>query len=247
MAISLIVFTCVFGGALLGMFLHAVLPEHHLSTDSKELVKLGIGVIATMAALVLGFLTASAKSSYDTRRSELTQIAANIILLDRVMGHYGPETKEARELLRRSVASAVDQIWPEGHPPLAELGLSAESEDVYDKIQKLSPQNDTQRSLQTQALRITADLGHMRWLLFEQRGGSIPILFLVMLVFWLVIIFISFGLFAPQNATVVATLLVCALSVSGAIFLILDLDRPSEGLIQISSTPLRTALSQLRP
>ena len=211
MAISLIVFTCVFGGALLGMFLHAVLPEHHLSTDSKELVKLGIGVIATMAALVLGFPTASAKSSYDTRRSELTQIAANIILLDRVMGHYGPETKEARELLRRSVARAVDQIWPAGHPPLTELGLSAESEDLYDKIQKLSPQNDAQRSLHAQALRITADLGHMRWLLFEQGGGSTPSLFLVMLVFWLVIIFISFGLFAPQNATVVATLLVCAL------------------------------------
>ena len=177
-------------------------------------MKLGIGLVATMVNLVLGFLTASAKNSYDTRRSELTQIAANVILLDRVMADYGPETKEARELLAGPLPAGSIKLWSEGRPPFAELGPTAGSENVRAKIQKLSPQNDAQRSLQADALRITADLGHMRWLLFEQRGRSIPILFLVMLVFWLVIIFISFGLFAPGNTTVVATLLVCALSVS---------------------------------
>jgi hypothetical protein len=186
-------------------------------------------------------ITPLARTQSERRRRLALAADFRLLRLD-----YGPDTKEARELLRRSVARAVNQMWSEGRPALAELGPSAESENLYDKIQKLSPQNDAQRSLQAQALRITADLGHMRWLLFEQRGGSIPILFLVTLVFWLVIIFFSFGLFAPQNVTVVATLFVCALSVSGAIFLILDLDRPGEGLIQISSTPLRNALSQLR-
>ena len=103
MAISWIVFACVFGGALLGMWLRAALPEHHRSTESKDIVRLGMGLIGTLAALVLGLLIASAKSAYDTQRSEFTQLSANLILLDRVMAHYGPETQEARDLLRRSV------------------------------------------------------------------------------------------------------------------------------------------------
>src|SRR5215475_3932836 len=108
--ISCIAFACVLGGALLGMFLRASLPEHHLSADSKDFVKLGTGLIATMAALVLGLLIASAKSSYDTLRGELTQVSANVILLDRLMAHYGPETSEARHLLRDSVLRALDRM-----------------------------------------------------------------------------------------------------------------------------------------
>jgi hypothetical protein len=225
------------------MFLRVALPEGQLSTDSKDLVKLGMGLIGTMAAVLLGLLIASAKSSYDTRRSELTQMSANLILLDRVMAHYGSEAKEARDLLRQSVAHALDRVWAEnshGPPPLA-----AGSEALYDKIQQLSPQNETQRSLQAQALRLSTDLGQMRWLMFEQMDRTIPIPFLVALVFWLTVTFVSFGLFAPCNATVITTLLVCSLSVSGAIFLILELDQPYEGLIHISSAPLRQALAQL--
>ena len=245
MAISWIVFACVFGGTLLGMLLRTALPEHHLSTESKDVVKLGMGLIGTLAALVLGLLIASAKSAYDTQRSEFTQLSANIIILDRVMTHYGPETQEARDLLCRSVVSALDQIWPEDSSRPAQLEPTAESEGVYDKILALSPQHDAQRALQAQALRISADLGQARWLLVEQRGGSIAMPFLMVLVLWLTIIFISFGLFAPPNAIVLATLFVCALSVSGAIFLILELDQPFEGMIQISSAPLRNALAHL--
>jgi hypothetical protein len=246
MAIGWIVFALVFGSALLAMFAHRALPEHHLSTDSKDVVKLGIALIATMSALVLSLLIASAKTSYDTRSNQLVQASADIILLDRALALYGPETKEARSLLQRSVAATVEQFWPaEGPKPIAiTLGTSA-VEALYGKIEELSPQSDVQRSLRSQAETMALDVGRTRVLLFEHLGTSIPLPFLVVLVFWLCIIFASFGLFAPRNATVIGVLCVCALSVSGAIFLILELDRSFEGLLQVPGAPLRAALAQL--
>lgn len=245
-SIGWIVMACVFGGALLGTALRVILPAHHLSSDSKDVIKLAMGLTATMAALVLALLIAAAKGSYDTQRNELTQMSANIILLDRVLAHYGPQTKEARDLLRRTVASMIDRIWPENRSRSAELSPTAASaEGFYDKIQELTPQNEVQRLLQAQALKMSIDLGQTRWLLFEQAGRSIPMPFLVLLIFWVTIIFLSFGLFAPPNATVITTLFLCALSVSGAIVLILELDRPFGGLVQISSAPMHSAIAQI--
>ena len=245
-AIGVIVFACVFGGALFGMFLRVSLPEHHLSTDSKDFVKLGMGLIATMAALVLGLLIASAKNSYDIQRNELTQISASIIVLDRLLSKYGPETKEARDLLRRSVVHTLDEMWPEERSQAAQLEPGVSSDALYDKIYRLSPQNEDQRLLKSQTLTITLNLRQTRWLEVEQsRGSSIPRAVLAVLIFWLAIIFVSFGLFAPPNSTVLAVLFVCVLSVCGAIFLILELDGPFEGLIRIPSAPLRDALMHL--
>jgi hypothetical protein len=246
MVIGGIVFAAVFGSALLAMFVHSALPEHHLSADSKDVVKLGIALIATMSALVLSLLIASAKSAFDTRSNQLVQASADIILLDRALARYGPETKEARSLLQRSVAATVEQFWPaEGAKPISiNPGVSV-VEALYDQIERLSPQSDAQRALRSQAETMALDVGRTRVLLFEHLGTSIPVPFLVVLVFWLCIIFASFGLFAPRNATVIGVLGVCALSVSGAIFLILELDRSFEGLLQVSGAPLRTALAQL--
>jgi hypothetical protein len=244
--IGWVVFACVFGGALIGMALRLILPEHHLSADSKDVIKMGTGLTATMAALVLALLIASAKSSYDAQRNEVTQISANVILLDRVLAHYGPETKATRDLLHRYVARAHDQLWPERRSGPADLEPTAAlGERYYDDVQELSPQNEIQRSLQAQALKMSMDLAQTRWLLFEQSGSSIPMPFLVLLVFWVTIIFLSFGLFAPPNATVIATLFLCALSVSGAIYLILELDRPFAGLLQLSDASLRNAITHL--
>ena len=245
--ISFIVFACVFGGALLGILLRAVLPQNHLSAESKDIVKLGMGLVGTMAALVLGLLVASAKGSYDAQIAELTQGSTNILLLDRLLAQYGPETKEARALLRGAVVRVLDQTWPKagasasGLPPPA----SASAETLYGKIQGLSPKDDAQRSLQSQALSIALDLRKTRWLMYEQETESVALPLLVILVLWLTIIFISFGLFAPFNATVVSSLIAAALSVSAAIFLILDMYKPYSGLIQISSAPLRFALAHL--
>ena len=201
------------------MLLRTMLPEEHLSTDTKDVVMLAVALIGTMAALVLGLLIASAKSTYDTRSNQLLQVSADIILLDRVLAHYGAETKDARATLQRSVVAAMEQFWPADRDRPATIDRRASSvESLYDNIQQLSPQSEAHQ--------------------YEKCG-------LVVLVFWLCIIFASFGLFAPRNGTVIAAFFVCALSVSGAIFLILELDRSFEGLLQVSSAPLRAALAQL--
>jgi len=244
--ISCLVFACVFGGGLLGLALRLVLPSHHLSTESKDLVKLGMGLVGTMAALVLGLLVASAKGSYDTQSSEVVQMSANLMLLDRALAHYGPEAKETRDLLKMAASRMLGQLWP----PTTAAPASAEpratgGEVLYDKLQALSPQNDLQRAVQAQALSFGLAIGQTRWLLFEQRGSSLSMPLLIVVVFWLTIIFVSFGLFAPANGTVIATLFVCGLSVSGALYLVLELDQPFSGLIRISDAPLRNAIAHL--
>ena len=244
--IGSIVFACIFGGAMIGMFLRGVLPEHHLNAESKDVVKLAMGLIGTMTALLLGLLVASTKASYDARKGELVQMSANFVLLDRLLAHYGPETKPERDELRDSVTRLIAGVWSPSGNDTAKLDPSATgSEAIFDQIQQLTPQTDAQRMLRTEALTLAMNLGQTRWLLFEQSGSSISIPFLMAMVFWLSIIFASFGLFAPKNMTVVISLLLAAISVSGAIFLILELDRPFEGIIQISSAPLRSALMHL--
>lgn len=246
--IALIVFVCVFGGALLGMFLRVLTPEHHLSQDSQDVIKLGMGLIATMAALVLGLVIATAKSSYDTQDAAVKHSAAKVLLLDRVLSNYGPETKETRDLLRRTVANRLDAIWPEDRSQPARLDgpeVVSSAQGIEARILQLSPQNDAQRWLQSQALQIGSDLMETRWLVLGGLGSSVPLPFLVVVVFWLTIIFGSFGLFAPRNVTVVVVLFLCALSVAGSIFLILAMDQPFEGLMKISSAPLRYTLSHL--
>lgn len=249
LTISFIVFACILAGAILGMVLRAVLPEEHLSAESRDVVKLGMGLIATMTALVLGLLIASAKSSFDTQRNGLAQLAANVIQMDRVLAHYGTESGDARDMLRASVADMLQRTWPEEDPQsgqtAAKSGTEGRYEGLFDKIQELAPKNDAQRTLQAQALKIALDTGQARWLLFAQQGRSIPTPFLVVMVSWLTLILATFSLFAPRNATVVVTLIVCALAVSSALFLILELDQPFQGMFQISSTPLRNALAQL--
>jgi len=248
MTVALIAFACTFGGALLGLFLRTLLPEDHLRDDSRDALKLGTGLIATLVALVLGLLVGSAKSSFDAMNTGLTELGAKSILLDRTLAQYGPETMEARDLMRSSLASSIELIWLEDKTSkeglkIAEAGTRMES--IQGELRKLSPGNDSQRLLQSQALQISGELAQERWLLIERAQGSLPTAFLVVLVFWLVVLFAGFGLFSPHNATVIAVLFVCALSVSGAIFLILEMNTPLEGMIKVSSAPLRKALEHL--
>jgi hypothetical protein len=240
-AISLVTFAFVFGGALLGMALRAVVPQNDLIADSRDVVKLGMGLVATMAALVLGLLIASAKSSLDMQNVELTEMSSKVVLLDRVLAHYGPEAKDVRIELRSSVVHTLDTLFSQDASQLE----STKGEILYDEIQGLSPKTDAQRSVQAQALSTILALAQTRWLIAEQRVNSVSVPLLIVLIFWLTIIFTSFGLFAPRNATVFVSLLISALSVSGAVFLILEMYAPYEGLIHVSSAPLRAALMRL--
>jgi hypothetical protein len=240
-----IVFACVFGGALGGRYIRGILPQHHLVKETEDAVKLGMGVIATMGALVVGLLLASARNSFDTKDTEIKHLSADLILLDRNLLRYGPETKEARDLLRRFTVFKIDSTWPgEASRPVDANGWML-LEDLQDKVRALAPANDAQRWLQARALQISGDLSQTRWLLHVQSGSSIPKPFLLILIFWVTTIFTSFGLFAPRNATAITALFVCSLSIAGAIFLILEMDLPFGGVIHISSAPMREALTLL--
>ncbi len=247
--IGLLVLACVFGGAMAGMFLGRVLPPHHLGDDTKGVVTLASGTLSVLSALVIGLLISYAKGDFDAETKVVQKFAADLVLLDRVMRQYGPETGEARDLLRRYTALKVDLIWPEesasGGPRLDDQAALEMLEAVQAKLRGLTPPNEAQRWLQSRALQIGGDLAEERWLLAAENEGSVPRPFLAALVFWLTILFTGFGLFAPRHATIVVALLVCAVSLSAAVFLILEMDRPFDGFITVSAEPMRRALAQM--
>lgn len=226
------------------MRLRILLPEHHLSADTKDAVKLAMGLVATMAALLLGLLVSSAKGDYDATRSEVNQMAAKIAFLDRVLADYGPEATEARVQFRAVVEEAVRRMWPEAQGMPAQLSPNTQAGDaVYFAVQRLSPRDDMQRDFKAQAATLAVELGQLRTLLLARSAPSISKPLLIVVVSWLVVIFLSFSVFAPPNATATLALMVSAFSVSGALFLILELGRPFGGPIQISGEPMLNALS----
>jgi hypothetical protein len=239
---------CIFAGALIGMVLQKLLPEHHLSKESHDIVKLGAGIVATLTALVLGLLISAAKSSFDALNEGIVQGSAKIILLDRALARYGPETKAVREQMRQSLAATIESLWPRGRPDVPVLDTFERAQGLellQDKLRELRPQNDTQRQALARIQQLANDLSQIRWLAIEQAQSRLPFPILVVLVFWLAALFVSFGLFAPRNATVVTVLFVSACSVSAAIFLVLELNQPVSGLIRTSNAPLRNALQHL--
>ncbi|HAB19376.1 MAG TPA: hypothetical protein PLX89_03110 [Verrucomicrobiota bacterium] len=248
LTIGLISAITIFGGALLGMGLQRLLPGHHLSKEMQDLVKLSAGTIATLTALVLGLLVSSAKSSFDGINNGIVQGSAKFIVMDRALAHYGPETAAVREQLKRTVAGGIEMVWPTektGLPPLTAFERANGIELVQDKLREVIPQTDSQRQALAQAQQISGDLGQLRWLLVEQAHNQLPLPLLLILVFWLVLLFVSFGLFAPRNITALTVLLVGSCAISAAIFLVLELNHPLDGLIKISSAPLHNALQHL--
>ena len=248
MTMGLIVFACVFGGTLCGLYLSTKVAAHHLSADSMDAMTMALGVIGTLAALVLGLLLASAKSSFDAKGNGINQISADLLLLDRALARYGPETRDARDLLRNTLAAVVQRNWPEEGLQVAKfdtIDAAAGLEAVEDRVRGLSPRTDAQRGLQSRALSIISEIAQARALNLERYKITIPIPFLIVLVGWFTIIFACLSLFAPRNALVMAIMFACALSVSAAIVLTLELDSPYQGVIRLSSAPLRDALAHI--
>jgi hypothetical protein len=246
--IALVSAGSIFSGALIGLGLQRLLPNHHLSKETQDIVKLSAGTIATLTALVLGLLVSSAKSSFDAINKGVVEGSVKIILLDRALERYGPETKSVREQLKRSVATAIEMIWPTdktGVSGLTALERAKGMELVQEKLSELTPQNNTQRQALARAQQILADVIQTRLLSIEQEQNQLPLSLVLILVFWLTLIFVSFGLFAPSNVTALTVLFLGSCAISAAIFLVLDLDRPLEGFIKISSNPMRDALQHL--
>jgi hypothetical protein len=241
-----ILFVCLVGVALLGRRVRRYLPEEHLSADSRDAVKLAMGLVATMTALLLGLLVSSAKGTYDTVRNEVTQMASKVAFLDRVLALYGPEAATARGECRDAVADAVQRMWPGERGGAAQLAPNKQMGDAfYVAVHRLSPHDDSQRALKTEAVNLMVELGQLRSLLQAQAIPSVSRPLLIALVSWLVVIFFGFSLVAPPNATTTLALVASAFSVACAVFLILELDHPLAGLIRIPSEPMVNVLNQL--
>jgi hypothetical protein len=242
---ALITLACLCAGTVLGSLIRSRLPDHHLRDDSKDIVKTASGIMATLVALVIGLLVSSSKASYDQASSGVTQIGAKIILLDRALGRYGPETKAVRKRMREGIASTIERLWPTDRglkPSLAAVEQTS-MDDVQDMIVQLAPQDEARRAIRSRALKICGEVAHWRWLMIEQAQTTPPTVFLGMLIFWLTVLFTSLGLLAPRNVTTWCCLFVCAVSMAGAIYLILEMSRPLEGAVQISPAPLQKALT----
>jgi len=235
-------------GAAIGMGLKRLLPADVLEGGSKEAIRLGAGFLSTLAALVIGLMIASAKNSYDTQNSNIRQLGANVVLVDQMLLKYGPETKTARALLRELISTAASRIWLEnaerdGHQ--STFVVSGTADRFYNAVEGLTPANEEQTSLKSRIVQATTEIGRTRVLVFTQSDNAIPVPFFIVLTFWLVVIFASFSVFAEPSPIVIASILVFAFSVSSALFLIVDLSQPFDGLMQISNDHLRVVLSKI--
>ncbi len=244
--IGAILFAGLVGVILVGARLRRHVPAGHLSTDSKDAVKLALGLVATMTAILLGLLVSSAKNSFDNARSEVIQMSAKIALLDRILVLYGPQTAEARRALRDSIAEGIRRTWPpDGRQP-ARLEPNEQMGDaVYAEISRLAPEDEAQRALKTEAVTLMVQLAELRSLVQAQAVSSLSKPLLIALLIWLVVIFLGFTVLAPPNATSTLALLAGAFSVACAVFIILELDYPFAGVVRIPSEPMIRTLEHL--
>ena len=244
---GLLITLCVFAGGVAGLNLHRVVPRSHLAKETLDTIRLGTAMLSVLASLVLGLLIATVKTSYDSTNAAVRQYATDLLVLDETLHDYGNEALPARRLLRDYTTRLLDDVWTRrGVPALVEHANAARMmEQARDAIRALNPANNDQRWLADQALQISTTVLRQRWLLIEQSGRSVHPAVIVILVLWIIAIFASFGLAAPRNATVYAAFFICSLAIGSAIFLILQLDTPFEGLMRISDQPVRIAVAHM--
>jgi hypothetical protein len=245
---SVLVAVCIFASGLAGLYLNRLLPQHHLTKETQDVIKLGIGMLSVLASLVLGLLIATAKTSYDSTDRAIRGYAAELALLNETLRDYGGDASVPRELLRGFTERLLQDGWPKsGERPVLLEDEEARLllEHVREAVRALKPIDDGQRSLQIQAVDINVNLLRQRWLLIEQQGPSVQRVVLVILASWIMVIFVSFGMNAPRNGTVLVTFLICSLAIGGAIFLILEMDRPLDGVMRISRWPMQNALAHM--
>ncbi len=248
--ISLIALGLIISGALFGAFVRTTLSDHHLNSDTKDVIKLSVGLIATLSALVLGLLIATGKTSFDARVTQVRQIASNAVLLDQSLAQYGTGTTNVRVALRQTFNAMVDRIWNENNSAsktLSPFQVTANADAFIQSLANLPVATDFQRALKTEIVATATEIAKDRLALFVQGRDTISMPFLTVLVFWLTVIFGIFGLLTRLNLLVCVIILLCAVSVAASIFLILDLNRPFDGMMRIPSAQVRSALPPLNP
>jgi hypothetical protein len=248
--VGAIAFAFTFGGVMVGLWLRSRLPTHHFDRPSEHVIARGIGLIATMTALVLGLVTASAKSSFDAVNAAVKESAVRALALDRVLARYGPDTADLRAQLKQAIGERIEMVWPSDSSRAVAVdataaGMAFRVESLADALRALVPRDDSQRLLQARAVDLAEGMLQSRWVVMAGTEESVPTPFLVVLLFWLTVAFVSFGMFAPRNGTVIAVLLVCAVSIGGALFLVLEMNGPFDGLLRASADPLRFAYSHI--
>ena len=242
---SLFAFCAIFFGALAAVWVARRLPEPHLTSETRTAVSVSMAVVGTLAALVLSLMLSSAGTSFNARTTAIKTLAVDIIKLDRALQRYGPEAAPIREALRRYARAKTEELSHRGQD--GDLGIDNlhRLETISDQVVGLGPADERGQRVQAQTLRIIDEMVDARWLLTERSSLAVPLPFLILLIFWLSLLFASFGLFAPRNTTVVLALLLCALAISGGILMILELGAPTRGLIRPSVAPMVTAIQQL--
>ena len=252
--IACVVMLIVFGGAVVGLAIGRRLPEHHLSGETRAVVSVSMAVVGTMSALVIGLLISSASTAFNGRNADLARLSTTIVHLDSLLRRYGEAADPARAALQDYAARKFQDLFPgpAGAPLVSNTKTAAVLDAAEDRILALEPGDARHRWLVAEALRAATAIADARNELAEQERNSLPLPFLGAVTLWLTLLFASFGLFAPRNATVVAALFCCALAVSAAVKLVVDMDTPFAGRlrlvrppIHLSSEPMAQALDTI--
>jgi hypothetical protein len=229
------------------MTLRRLQPDHHRNDASKDIVKTVLGLLGTMTALILSLLIAAAHGFYDTQRSEIQQLGVDVLMLDDSLMRYGPAADPVRAQLRAALQTVVERMSPAAEAAAAGR-LTADTTgvaDVLTAIGSLSPETEAQRLEAARAQLLAQDIASTRLLIHEQRTTAFPVPLAVILLCWLVVLFLGFGLFAPVNVTVIGALGIGAGSVAAAMWLMLSMSHPYGGLLGVSDRPLRLAVAQI--
>ena len=239
---TLLALLSMLGAAFLGLFSKTKQSLEHLREDTNRIVILVANVFVVMTSLVLGLMLNSAKNTLETNNRNVRVLATEIILLDRTMRALGPEVEDVHRHLVEYLKTSLkeDNILkenPEAEASLELAGTELRAIRVSDE-QKVALWSDV-RQLYRQVVR-------QRWIVLDASSASIPTSLAVMLILWLAIIFASFGFRAPRNTPVMISFCLAALVISATIYLILDMDTASTGMIQVSNAPIQRALAQLQ-
>jgi hypothetical protein len=260
MIVATLLFLLLLLNSAIGVLVQRRLPERHRSRETIEAIRLVISILLTFAALVLGLLTSSAKTSFDDFGSHMRAYGIDMIVLDQRLREYGDAAEPARALLRSYVAASIADTWPDEPSPAGDYPKhlkrvrpdSIEGEEtgvlidrLDDTIRNLEPTDKPHRQLASLLAAGMARTLEQRWRLIEAAAPTVSWPLLSLMTSWLVMIFAVFGLGSPRNAVVYATMVLCALSISSAVYMILELDGPLSGWIVVSSQPLRDALQHI--